>query len=61
MADIISLEEHRKLLELQRKYKDGLIDEDDMTLEELDALHALYQKQNKELKKELARKKLTGK
>lgn len=60
-AKIISFEEHRKLLELQRKYEDGLIDEDDMTLEEIDSLHSLYQKQIKDFKKELARKKLTGK
>ena len=60
-SKIISFEKHRELLELQRKYKEGLISEDDMTLEEIDALLLLYKKQIKDLQKELARKKLTGK
>lgn len=57
MADIISLEKHQKLIDLQKQYEDDLIDEDDMTLEEIDSLISLYKKQIKKRQKELARKK----
>lgn len=54
--NVINLDDYNKLLELQKKYEDGLISEDDMTLEEIDALHKLYLKQIKELKETLATK-----
>ena len=53
---ILYLEEYKRLLELQQKYKNGLITEDDMTLDEIDALIRLYINQNKELRETLSRK-----
>jgi len=53
---ILYLEEYKRLLELQQKYKNGLITEDDMTLDEIDALIRLYINQNKELRDTLSRK-----
>ena len=53
---ILYLEEYKRLLELQQKYKNGLITEDDMTLDEIDALIKLYINQNKELRDTLSRK-----
>ena len=53
---IIYLQDYKNLLELQKKYEDGLINEDDMTLEEMDALHKLYLGQIKELRETLSRK-----
>ena len=53
---ILYLEEYKRLLELQQKYKNGLINEDDMTLDEIDALIKLYINQNKELRDTLSRK-----
>ena len=53
---ILYLEEYKRLLELQQKYKNGLITEDDMTLDEIDALIRLYVNQNKELRDTLSRK-----
>lgn len=53
---IIYLQDYKNLLELQKKYEDGLITEDDMTLEEMDALHKLYLGQIKELRETLSRK-----
>lgn len=53
---ILYLEEYRNLLELQKKYEDGLITEDDMTLEEINTLIRLYMNQNKELRETLSKK-----
>ena len=53
---ILYLEEYKGFLELQQKYKNGLITEDDMTLDEIDALIKLYINQNKELRDTLSRK-----
>ena len=53
---ILYLEDYKRLLELQQKYKNGLITEDDMTLDEIDALIKLYINQNKELRDTLSRK-----
>ena len=53
---ILYLEDYKKLLELQKQYKNGLITEDDMTLDEIDALIKLYINQNKELRETLSRK-----
>ena len=54
--NILYLEEYKKLLELKKKYKNGLITEDDMTLDEIDALIKLYINQNKDLRETLSRK-----
>jgi hypothetical protein len=53
---ILYLEDYKKLLELQKQYKNGLITEDDMTLDEIDALIKLYINQNKDLRETLSRK-----
>ena len=53
---ILYLENYKKLLELQKQYKNGLITEDDMTLDEIDALIKLYINQNKDLRETLSRK-----
>ena len=53
---ILYLEEYKRLLELQKQYKNGLITEDDMTLDEIDALIKLYINQNKDLRETLSRK-----
>ena len=47
---ILYLDEYKRLLELQKQYKDGIITEDDMTLDEINALIKLYINQNKELR-----------
>ena len=54
--NILYLENYKKLLELQQKYKNGLITEDDMTIEEINALIKLYINQNKELENTLTKK-----
>ena len=53
-------EKYDELLELQRKYENGEIDDSDLTLEELDLLNKLYDIQIKELTKsnELRKQKL---
>ena len=53
---ILYLEDYKKLLELQKQYEDGLITEDDMTIEQMDALHKLYLGQIKDLRETLSRK-----
>ena len=53
---ILYLENYKKLLELQKQYKNGLITEDDMTLDEIDALIKLYINQNKDLRDTLSKK-----
>ena len=53
---ILYLEDYKKLLELQKQYEDGLITEDDITIEQMDALHKLYQVQIKDLRETLSRK-----
>lgn len=47
-----------RILELQNKYKAGIIKEEDMTQEEMESLIELYQKQNKRLKERLEEKKI---
>lgn len=56
--NILYLENYKKLLELQKQYEDGIITEDDMTLDEMDALHKLYLGQIKELRGILSKKML---
>ena len=53
---ILYLEDYKKLLELQKQYEEGLITEDDMTLEQIDALHKLYLEQIKKIRENLSRK-----
>lgn len=53
---ILYLDEYKRLLELQKKYKEGIITEDDMTLDEINALIKLYINQNKELRDTLSKK-----
>lgn len=42
---VIVLEDYYKLLELQKKYEEDIIDEDDMTLEQINDLIKLYKSQ----------------
>lgn len=55
-------DEETKLLELQRKYRNGEIKEDDLTDEQIDDLCDLYDKQIAELKKaiEIKEQKITN-
>ena len=53
---MLYLEDYKKLLELQKQYEDGLITEDDMTIEQMDALHKLYLSQIKDLRVTLSKK-----
>ena len=53
---ILYLEDYKKLLELQKQYEDGLITEDDMTIEQMDALYKLYLGQIKELREDIQKK-----
>lgn len=58
--NIYNIEEYKKLLQLQQKYEEDLIDEDEMTLEEINNLIKLYTHQiNK--KKEVIKNKLLQK
>lgn len=54
--NIYSIEEYRELIELQKKYEDGLIDEDDLSLDEINKLIKLYMRQNRELQDSIKRK-----
>ena len=54
--NIYKIEDYYKLIELQKQYEEGLIDEDDMTLEELKRLNNLYLKQIKNLKEDIQKK-----
>lgn len=51
--NLVYLEQAQKILELQRKYEQGLINEDTMSVEEMKSLHNLYLNQIKELQKDL--------
>ena len=54
--NIYNIEDYYKLLELQKKYEEELITEDDMTLEEINNLIKLYTYQNKHLKESIKNK-----
>ena len=58
--NIYNIEEYKKLLELQQKYEQDLIDEDEMTLDEINDLIKLYTHQIKK-KKEVIKNKLLQK
>lgn len=51
--NLVYLEQAQKILKLQRKYEQGLINEDTMSVEEMNSLHNLYLNQIKELQKDL--------
>ncbi len=51
--NLVYLEQAQKILKLQRKYEQGLINEDTMSVEEMKSLHNLYLNQIKELQKDL--------
>ena len=53
---ILDLIEYKRLLELQKQYEDGIITEDDMTLEDMETINKLYQVQIKDLRETLSRK-----
>ena len=53
---ILDLIEYKRLLELQKRYEDGIITEKDMTLEDMEAINKLYQVQIKDLRETLSKK-----
>ena len=53
---ILDLIEYKRLLELQKRYEDGIITKKDMTLEDMEAINKLYQVQIKDLRETLSRK-----
>jgi len=53
---IIFIEDYKHLLKLKEDYENGLITEDDMTLEEMEALHKIYSKEIKDLRETLTKK-----
>ena len=61
MAKPIDFVERQRLLKLQKDYEADLITEDEMTLEDIEALNELYEMQIRELRKKLNRKLLGGK
>ena len=54
--NIYKLEDYYKLIDLQKKYEEGLIDEDDMTLNEINSLINLYLGQTKDLRDDIKKK-----
>ena len=60
MVKPIDFLERQRLLKLQKDYEADLISEDEMTLEDIEALSELYRMQIRELRKELNRR-LLGK
>ena len=61
MEKMIDFAEHQRILQLQKDYESGKITEDEMTLEDMEAVNKLYEIQIRELRKELNRKLLGGK
>ncbi len=53
---IYNIEDYKKLLKLQEDYENGLIDEDDMTLEEINSLIKLYKYQIKKIGERVKKK-----
>ena len=49
--NIYDLNEYKKLLELQQQYENGLIEEDEMTLDQINNLIKLYLTQIKKIQK----------
>ena len=55
MADVYPFD-YERLLQLQKDFEDGKIDDSDLTMTEMKALVILYKKQISELDKEIAEK-----
>ena len=53
---VYSLEDYKKLLKLQEDYENGLIDEDDMTLDEMNGLIKLYKYQIRKIGERIKKK-----
>ena len=51
-------EEKARIIELQNKYKAGIIKEEDMTGKEIDSLIELYKKQNERLEQIIEEKRI---
>lgn len=47
--NVYNIEDYYKLLELQKRYEEGLVEEDEMSLEEINNLIKLYKSQIKKL------------
>lgn len=54
--NIYNIEDYYNLLEIQKKYEEELITEDDMTIEKINNLIKLYTYQNKQLKESIKNK-----
>ena len=47
--NVYNIDDYYKLLELQKRYEEGLVEEDEMSLEEINNLIKLYKSQIKKL------------
>ena len=56
MNNVINLEEYKKLLELQKDYENNMVNEDELTLDEVNELIRLYKIQIKVLENNIKRK-----
>ena len=56
MDNIIDLKEYYRLLELQQLYEKDKLDLDECTIEEIKKLIALYESQNKNIKRRIVKK-----
>ena len=54
--NIVNFNDMKKLYDLKEKYDAGLVDEDDMTVDEIKGLTKLYLDEPRELEKEYTRK-----
>ena len=54
--NIVNFNDIKKLYDLKEKYDCGLVDEDDMTVDEIKGLTKLYLDDTRELEKEYTRK-----
>ena len=53
---IYNIEDYKKLLKLQEDYEQDLIDEDEMTLDEINSLIKLYKYQIKQINERIKKK-----
>ena len=54
--NIYDLEKYKQLLELQKKYDNDLIEEDELSLEEINSLITLYKNQIKRIRNNIKMK-----
>lgn len=54
--NIYDLEKYKQLLELQKKYDNDLIEEDELSIEEINSLIALYKNQIKRIRNNIKMK-----